>query len=158
MKRGLRRAALLLCLILAGCGRGGGEQRVQQRVVPVTIAGPGGHHAFRAEVADTPERQERGLMYRTDLHPDDAMLFFPYPAGGGPPKVANFWMKNTPTPLDIVFIRADGTVAHIAENAVPMSETIVSSGEPVAAVLELVGGRAAETGVAEGDRVSWPGR
>jgi hypothetical protein len=86
------------------------------------------------------------------------MLFWPYPPGGGAPRAASFWMKNTPTPLDIVFIRADGTIARIAENTIPFSETQVPSGEPVAAVLELVGGRAAELGIAEGDRVTWPGR
>lgn len=96
-------------------------------------------------------------MYRTDLTPESAMLFFPYPAEGGPPREASFWMKNTPTPLDIIFIRADGTIATIAENTVPFSEAPVTSGEPVAAVLEILGGRASELGIAEGDRVSWPG-
>ena len=148
-------SGVLLAVALAGCG--GGESG-GVKVVPVTITGPAGRHVFQAELADTPERQEKGLMYRTGLQPDQAMLFAPYPAGGGPPRVATFWMKNTPTPLDIVFIRFDGTIARIAENAVPFSEAMMSSGEPVAAVLELVGGRAAETGVSEGDRVSWAGR
>ncbi|WP_425228258.1 DUF192 domain-containing protein [Sphingomonas sp.] len=161
-----RLGAVLLLALVAGCARGDGDGDAgttgAARVVPVTIAGPGvaggGRHVFRAEVAATAAQQERGLMYRTDLTPDGGMLFAPYPPGGGRPAAANFWMKNTPTPLDIVFIRADGTIAHIAENTIPMSETIVPSGEPVAAVLELVGGRTAETGVSEGDRVSWPGR
>ena len=150
------RRALALCLLLAGCG-GGATEPVKPGSVAVTVTGPGGRHVFQAEVADTAAKQERGLMYRTDLKPDDGMLFAPYPPGG-PPKVANFWMKNTPTPLDIVFIRQDGTIAHIAENTVPFSQDIVSSGEPVTAVLELVGGRTAETGVSEGDKVSWTGR
>ena len=64
-------------------------------------------------------------------------------------------MKNTPSALDIIFIRADGTIAHIAENAVPFDETPLSSGEPVGAVLEIKGGRAAALGIAEGDKVSW---
>lgn len=67
-------------------------------------------------------------------------------------------MKDTPSPLDIIFIRADGTIARIAENTTPFSEVPVTSGEPVAAVLELRGGRTAELGIAEGDRVSWQGR
>ena len=37
-------------------------------------------------------------MYRTDIPPDGGMLFAPYPADGGPPREASFWMKNTPTP------------------------------------------------------------
>jgi uncharacterized membrane protein (UPF0127 family) len=94
-------------------------------------------------------------MYRTDLKPDRGMLFAPYPAGGGGPREANFWMKNTPSPLDIVYIRADKTIARIAENTVPFSEAPIPSGEPVAAVLEIMGGRAGELGIAEGDRVEW---
>lgn len=154
--------AVALLLALSSCARGDEQAAAAaatvQGVVPVTITGPGGTHVFRAELAKTPAQQERGLMYRTDLKPDGGMLFWPYPAAGGGPKVANFWMKNTPTPLDIVFIRADGTIARIAENTIPFSEDMVPSGEPVAAVLEVVGGRTAETGVSEGDRVSWPRR
>ena len=85
-------------------------------------------------------------MFRTDLKHDGGMLFTPYPADGGPPREASFWMKNTPTPLDIIFIRADGTIARIAENTVPFCETPVASGEPVRAVLEILGGRAADWG------------
>lgn len=146
----------MLALALAGCARGGGEESSKGKVIPVTITGPGGRHAFRVELARTAAEQERGLMYRNDLGRDGGMLFAPYPPDGGPPRPANFWMKNTPTPLDIVFIRADGTIARIAENTIPFSETMIPSGEPVAAVLELVGGRTAETGVSEGDTVSWP--
>ena len=154
------RAAAALLLLLAGCGATG-EPTAEiaangATLVPVTIRSAGGAHVFRAELAATPAAQQQGLMFRTDLKPDGGMLFRPYPAEGGGPKVANFWMKNTPTPLDIIYIRADGSIARIAENTVPFSEELVSSGEPVAAVLEVVGGRTAELGIAEGDRVSWP--
>jgi uncharacterized protein len=94
-------------------------------------------------------------MFRTDIARDGGMLFAPYPPEGGAPREASFWMKNTPTPLDIVFIRPDGTIATIAENTVPFSEAPVRSGEPVSAVLEILGGRAAELGIAPGDRVTW---
>lgn len=124
-------------------------------LLPITIASANGTHSFTVERAVTPAEQERGLMYRTDLKPDGGMLFWPYPPEGGGPRQASFWMKNTPTPLDILFIRADGTIATIAENTVPFSETPVLSREPVAAVLELVGGRAADLGIAEGDKVTW---
>jgi uncharacterized membrane protein (UPF0127 family) len=113
-------------------------------------------HDFQVETAKTDAEQQRGLMYRTDIPRDGGMLFAPYPPSG-PPREASFWMKNTPSPLDIIFIRADGSIAHIAENTTPFSETPVPSGEPVAAVLELKGGRAAELGIAEDDIVSWPG-
>ena len=155
----VRAAAALLLASLAACSGGDAGNAVGQAaagLVPVTIVSSGGRHVFRVERATTAAQQAQGLMYRTDLPPDGGMLFFPYPADGGPPRVASFWMRNTPTPLDILFIRADGTIATIAENTVPFSEAPVTSGEPVAAVLELVGGRSADLGIAEGDRVSWP--
>ncbi len=106
-------------------------------------------HRFTVEVARTPQEQAQGLMHRQSLAPDRGMLF-PYDA----PQPASFWMKNTLIPLDIIFIRADGTIARIAAQTVPLSLEIVPSLEPVAAVLEIAGGRAAELGIKEGDRVS----
>ncbi len=147
----------LALLALAGCDRGD-EPPAGNALVPVRIAGASGTHVFRAEQARTVAEQARGLMFRTDLTADSAMLFAPYPPEGDGPREANFWMKNTPTSLDIVFIRTDGTIARIAENTVPFSEAAVPSGEPVSAVLELRGGRASELGIAEGDRVSWPAK
>jgi hypothetical protein len=151
--RHLLLAAALACA--ASCG-GGARSPAAPGLATVAITGAGGTHAFQVEVARSPAEQERGLMYRTAIPADGGMLFRPYPAGGGPPRVANFWMKNTPSALDIVFIRPGGTVARIAENAVPFDETLLSSGEPVDAVLELRGGRAAELGIAEGDRITLP--
>jgi uncharacterized protein len=89
-------------------------------------------------------------MNRQSLAPNRGMVF-PY----DPPQFASFWMKNTLIPLDIIFIRADGTIARIAANTVPLSLEPVAAGEPVAAVLEIAGGRAADLGIREGDRVSW---
>jgi uncharacterized membrane protein (UPF0127 family) len=72
-----------------------------------------------------------------------------------PPRMASFWMKNTLIPLDIIFVRPDGTIANIAENTVPLSLEPVPSLEPVGAVLELAGGRTAELGIKAGDKVEW---
>ncbi|MFV0922276.1 DUF192 domain-containing protein [Sphingomonas parapaucimobilis] len=157
----------MMALALAGAGLAGcsaktpsseaAEQAGRKVVtVPVTITTAQGKHRFAVEAARTAAEQAQGLMYRTDLKPDGGMLFAPYPPEGGAPREASFWMKNTPTPLDILFIRADGTIARIAENTVPFSEAQIPSGEPIAAVLELVGGRSAELGISEGDSVSWP--
>jgi len=145
---------------LSGCSGGGTttEQagKAAAETVPVTITTAEGKHVFKVERARTAAEQEQGLMYRTDLTPDGGMLFAPYPPEGGAPREASFWMKNTPTSLDILFLRTDGTIARIAENTAPFSQTPIPSGEPVAAVLELVGGRSAELGISEGDSVSWP--
>ena len=155
----MRRIAILAAIALAipAC-KGGGAPATQadaRATIPLTIESDGRSHAFRVEVARTPAEQQRGLMFRPPLPDDGGMLFAPYPPDGGPPREASFWMRDTPSPLDIVFIRADRTIATIAENTTPYSEVPVSSGEPVAAVLELRGGRAAELGIGEGDRVRW---
>ncbi len=153
-------AALALLLVaMAGCD--GTDSAASTVATPATIAltirSANGPHPFTVETAKTEEDQQRGLMFRTDIPKDGGMLFAPYPPSG-PPREANFWMKNTPRPLDIVFIRPDGTIARIAENTVPQSETPIPSGEPVSAVLEIRGGRSLDLGIAEGDRVSWAGQ
>ena len=117
---------------------------------PLTIHSANGAHRFTVEVARTPEQQATGLMFRRSLPANRGMLF-PY----DPPVPASFWMKDTLIPLDIIFIRADGHIARIAANTVPESLEPVPAGEPVAAVLELRGGRSAELGIGEGDRVEW---
>ncbi len=107
----------------------------QAPTVALTVETKGGSRQLKVEVARTVADQERGLMYRTNIPADGGMLFTPYPPEGGPPREAHFWMHNTPSALDIVFIRADGTIARIEANAAAYSETSISSGEPVGAVL-----------------------
>jgi uncharacterized membrane protein (UPF0127 family) len=118
----------------------------------LTIRTAAGPRAVSVELALSPEAQERGLMFRRALARDSGMLFpFPFP------RPASFWMKNTLIPLDLIFIRADGTIARIAANAVPLSLDLIESGEPVAAVLEIAGGEAARRGIAVGDKVRGAG-
>ncbi|MEP7130022.1 MAG: DUF192 domain-containing protein [Sphingomicrobium sp.] len=118
--------------------------------MPLTIHSPNGDHRFSVEVARTPEQQQRGLMFVPSLAGDRGMIF-PF----DPPQDVAFWMRNTLIPLDMVFIRADGTIARIA-TARALDETPVPAGEPIAVVLEIRGGRAAELGITAGDRVDWP--
>jgi len=137
-------------------GKDSQSANVVKKTLVLTVQSANGQHRFNVEQARTADEQEKGLMYRTDIPDDGGMLFWPYPPDGSAPRAASFWMKNTPSPLDIIFIRADGTIARIAENTVPFSEDHVESGEPIGAVLELKGGRSSTLGIAEGDRVSWP--
>ena len=116
----------------------------------LTIASARGDHRFIVELARTPEQQQRGLMFRQSLELDRGMLFL-----FSEPREAGFWMRNTLIPLDMIFIRADGTIARIAAMTVPGSLQTISSGEPVTAVLEVAGGRSAALGIAPGDRVRW---
>jgi uncharacterized membrane protein (UPF0127 family) len=118
--------------------------------VSLTINSSGKQLRFTVEVARTADEQATGLMNRQSLAPDRGMIFPFYQ-----PRVASFWMKNTLIPLDMIFIRADGSIANIEANTVPLSLQPVNSVEPVAAVLEIAGGRAAELGVKPGDTVKW---
>jgi uncharacterized membrane protein (UPF0127 family) len=152
---------LALCALPTACAQSdpaNANGDAAAKTIALAVASSNGTHAFQVEVAKSAAEQEKGLMFRTDIPDNGGMLFWPYPAGGGPPKEASFWMKNTPSPLDIIFIRANGTIARIAENAIPEDETPISSGEPIAAVLELKGGRSSELGIAEGDKVTWTGK
>lgn len=119
--------------------------------VPLTVRSGSGLHRFIVEIARSPQEQETGLMNRQSLSPDRGMIF-PY----DPPQPVAFWMKNTLVPLDMIFIRADGSIARIAANTVPLSLEPVPSGEPVAAVLEIAGGRSAELSIRPGDTVDRP--
>jgi uncharacterized membrane protein (UPF0127 family) len=119
--------------------------------VALTIRSGRRTHRFTVEVARTPEQQEQGLMNRQSLAPDRGMIF-PY----DPPQQVSFWMKNTLIPLDMVFIGRDGKIGRIEAKTVPMSLEPVASIDPVSAVLELAGGRAAELGIKPGDKVDWP--
>jgi uncharacterized membrane protein (UPF0127 family) len=117
--------------------------------IALTIRTAHAIHHFTVEVAATPEQQEVGLMFRRSLPPNHGMIF-PY----DPPQQVAFWMKNTLIPLDIIYIRQNGTIARIT-NAEAMDLTPLPSGEPVVAVLEIRGGRAKELGIRAGDRVEW---
>jgi len=122
-------------------------------LVPLDIRTAKGVLHYKVEVATTPDEQARGLMYRTSLPPLGGMIFPMVPN-----RFASFWMKNTYIPLDLIFIRADGTISTIAAKAVPEDLTPIESVEPVAAVLEIIGGGAAANGISPGDKVSWKSR
>jgi len=64
-----------------------------------------------------------------------------------------FWMHNTYISLDMIFIRGDGRILRIAENAEPLSDRLIPSGGPVRAVLEVIAGTARKLGIEPGDRV-----
>ena len=115
---------------------------------PLEIASKSGVHVFAVEMASTPGEQAKGLMFRRQLPEGQGMLFDFHKE-----QPTSFWMKNTYIPLDMIFIRADGRILRIAENTVPLSETLVPSGGPVRAVLEVIGGTAKKLGIAPGDRV-----
>ncbi len=135
---------LLVLLPLAA----GAQSLVSFASDSLDIESGGKRHHFTIELALTPEQQAQGLMFRRSLAPDAGMLF-PHDSE----QELLMWMKNTLIPLDMVFIRADGTISRIAERAVPLSLATISSDGPAAAVLEVNGGTAARLGLKPGDKV-----
>lgn len=119
------------------------------RRVALTIGSARGELRFDVQVAATLDEQEKGLMFRRSLGEKEGMIF-PY----DPPQEVAFWMKNTLIPLDMIFIGPDGRIARVA-TARALDLTPVPSGGPISAVLEIGGGRAAELGIREGDKVDW---
>ncbi|MFO7870975.1 MAG: DUF192 domain-containing protein [Kiritimatiellia bacterium] len=103
---------------------------------------------FQADIADTPEEREIGLMYVEHLAEGEGMLFV-----YDDEETRTFWMKNTCIPLDILFISADGIIVDIARETEPMSRKPVTSKRPASFALEVKGGTAEELGIAVGGRV-----
>ena len=160
----MRSAPIAAALLLAACSSQAADPTtspVAERPATHPVSGlavialavtttEGEVHHFAVEVAQSPREQAQGLMFRTEMAPDEGMLF-----PRDPPRVASFWMKNTVLPLDIIFIGPDNRVINVAANTVPYSEDPVISDAPAAAVLELNAGRAAELGIGPGALVRW---
>ena len=116
---------------------------------PLTIRkADGTTTAFTVELAVSADQRAQGLMNRKEMAADHGMLF-----DFGLTRRVAMWMKNTYLPLDMLFIRQDGTISRVAADTVPQSEAIIDSREPVHFVLELNAGTAAKLGIAAGDRV-----
>ncbi|MCR9123823.1 MAG: DUF192 domain-containing protein [Phyllobacteriaceae bacterium] len=106
---------------------------------------------FDLEIARTGDEHMRGLMHRTDLPADRAMLFV-FDAAGQ----RAFWMKDTPLPLDIIFAAEDGTIVRVARDTVPFSTVPIRSGAPALYVLEVHAGTTEALGIVAGDRLVHP--
>ena len=117
----------------------------------VIVTKDGKQHDFQVEMARTPEQQEVGEMFRTKVPEDQGMLF-----DWGAVRQSDMWMRNTLVPLDMLFIGPHGTIRHIAEDTVPHSEAIITSGGPVRATLEVAAGTAKRLGIVVGDKVLSP--
>ena len=107
-----------------------------------------GVHVFTVEVVKTEQERATGLMYRREL-PEGRGMLFDFEREGP----ISMWMKNTYVSLDMIFIRADGRIARIAENTTPQSLEVIGVREPVLAVLELAGGTTRKLGIRPGDVV-----
>ncbi|HKM62675.1 MAG TPA: DUF192 domain-containing protein [Acidisphaera sp.] len=115
------------------------------------ITRDGKRYEFNVEMALTDAQQTVGLMWRPSVPPDGGMLF-----DWKAPRRSQMWMRNTIAPLDMVFIKEDGTIGAIAENTVPQSMAIIDSRIPVRATLEVAAGTAAKDNIRVGDKVESP--
>lgn len=156
---GIRRSAFIACaaLALSACAQnssGAGEQPTGPsglEIEPLTIVTDTGRHAFQVEIADDEAERQRGLMFRPPLGDDEGMLFeFPESAE------RSFWMRNTPSSLDIIYVAPDGRIVSIARNTTPNSDTPIPSNAPASGVIELRAGRAAEISADPGDQIEHP--
>ncbi len=133
-----------LCLLL-----GGGAWAATFE--PLEIKTKTGGCKFSVEMATTEEEKTTGLMYRRELAPGRGMLF-----DFSPDQQVTMWMKNTFIPLDMIFIRSDGSIRRIAENTEPQSTRMIYSMGPVKGVLEVIAGTARKCGMAADDHVVHP--
>jgi hypothetical protein len=108
-------------------------------------------HMLQIELVNTQAGRARGLMFRESLAANSGMLF-----DFGQPQAVVMWMKNTLIPLDIVFIRGNGEIANIRENADPQSLQKIYSSGPVRATLEVNAGLIKQLGIVTGNRVIHP--
>ncbi len=112
------------------------------------ISSDGKEHIFDVELALSEDEQAKGLMHRESLAQNAGMLFV-----FGEEKDRGFYMKNTLIPLDMIFIKKDGVIRYVHENAIPHDESTILSNGPVYAVLEINGGLSAMLGIKAGDTV-----
>ncbi len=149
MRPALARLAAILIIVFGTLAVAASARAAGQSTLEIVSAS--GVHAFNVELATTEPERQRGLMFRKQLPPGQGMLFDFFSD-----QPVSFWMHNTYISLDMIFIRSDGRIMHIAENAKPMSDDLIPSGTPVRAVLEVVAGTARELGIKEGDKVVNP--
>lgn len=149
--------AAVSLLSLCGCAKGadpvGGGSKVAKGAevkgvdvfFPLTV----GDKVLRVQVVVTMDEQQRGLMGRRDLGTDDGMVFV-YPL----PQQMSFWMRNTPTPLDIGFFNGEGVLGEVYP-MYPFDETPVKSvGADYTLALETNQGWFAKNGIKPGAKVN----
>ena len=133
---------VLILALLSAVNACGAEPRV------TIITQDGRKIGFGVEVADTPSKRAMGLQYRRELAADRGMIFL-FPGES----IQSFWMKNTPLPLDMIFISRDGKIVGIVEQTVPFSLDSRSVNAPSQFVLEINGGLSKRHGIKAGDNV-----
>ena len=143
------RSGLIGAVVLLGLGAGAALADCAPGAVE--LRGPSGNQRFNIDVADDQAEQAQGLMFRETMALSSGMLFV-----FAKPKHAQFWMKNTLIPLDMIFADASGVVSKVHANAVPKDLTPIDGGQDVAFVLEINGGLAKRMGIGVGSEMQHP--
>ena len=139
--RRLFAVSTLLCF--AGLAQ---AQETPQTDLP-RVALTAGMYRIDAQVAQTPQSREIGLMFRREMPQQEGMLFV-----FSAPSVQCFWMKNTLLPLTAAFVADDGTIVNLADMA-PQTTNSHCSARPVRFVLEMNQGWFANKGLKAGSRL-----
>lgn len=134
-------ASLIAAPVIAACPNVGLKRQT------VTLLADSGAHDFKLEIAASPEEQACGLMFR-EFMPKGVGMIFPFK----PPRDTAFWMRNTPLPLDLIFVSASARVISIGQGK-PFSTDLIPAGGVSAYVIELNQGEAARIGLKKGDRI-----
>ena len=111
-----------------------------------------GEFPISIELAQYPDQHQRGLMYVQSMDQDEGMLFV-----FNREEPRSFWMRNTPLPLDILYIDSDGFIVSWVANTTPFSLQALPSNAPAQFVLELNAGSIDHFGIEVGDQISHPG-
>ena len=114
----------------------------------LSIISNGFNLIFDVEIANTPAKRAKGLMYREFLGIKNGMLFI-----YDKPRQLVFWMKNTPLSLDIIFFDKNGLIRSIYENAEPFSDKQIFGGIDLIGAIEINGGQTSQLGIAVGDSI-----
>lgn len=150
LKSLFRIGILLAALSQHACAQPNAPMVLPIDVQALTVSTKSGTFSIQIEIAKTPHQRSRGLMFRDKL-PDGRGMLFVFEE----PDFQNFWMKDTPSALDIIYIAADGKLVSVYKGE-PLSTNPIPSGEPAQYVLELAYGQAAKMGLQIGDIFTHP--
>ncbi len=161
--RGLPRTivAILFFLTLTslGCGKGDADTVIAEPQFEaegvLAFRKPSGETivTIAIELAETQAEHQMGLMNRRSLPARGGMLFL-----SESEREREFWMKNTPLPLDILFIRSDSSIANIVKRTTPLSPDLIKSVGVVQHVLEVRAGFTDRYGIDSTHTISWQRR
>ena len=147
--------AVLIALGIGPAGIGPAHAKAEPAIRPdgvVEMVRPDGSVAasLAVEIAESPEARARGLMGRVLTDYMAGMLFIFESV-----QPQTFWMRNTPSSLDMMFVDAGGKIVNIAAYTTPMSDQLYSSAGPAKYVVEAKAGFADRFGIRQGYTMRW---